>query len=256
MWPKQNSAKRHLTFHRRSFSNDRFGRFQIISILIPWNNSISVFLQLDVSQEYPDVLCASKLLFAPPNSHERIAGLAWQVSFLNALRQLQFCKPLTDWPPTDQNQISEGSSSELDETLLRNQISRNLHSQCHCSTWTSSVYSQRSQKRDVSWAIKRQWSVIFVDPEWGSGEQHCFFVIALFHLIAVCRNKSIQWFFEIDRPHCGRSTRRKGDNKLHCCRGKYLLFQATCRGYEILKCFHVIRFCVMFKTIILSTLSL
>ena len=39
--------------------------------------------QLDVSEEYPEVICATKLLFSPPSLLERIAGLAWQVKPLH-----------------------------------------------------------------------------------------------------------------------------------------------------------------------------
>ena len=35
--------------------------------------------QLDVSEEYPEVICATKLLFAPPSQQERIAALAWMI---------------------------------------------------------------------------------------------------------------------------------------------------------------------------------
>jgi hypothetical protein len=36
-------------------------------------------IQLDVSAEDPEVICEKKLIFAPHNLQERIAGLAWQV---------------------------------------------------------------------------------------------------------------------------------------------------------------------------------
>ena len=41
----------------------------------------SYILQLDLSEDYPEVLCEKKLVFAPPNLQERIAALAWQVLF-------------------------------------------------------------------------------------------------------------------------------------------------------------------------------
>lgn len=41
----------------------------------------SCILQLDLSEDCPEVLCEKKLVFAPPNLQERIAALAWQVLF-------------------------------------------------------------------------------------------------------------------------------------------------------------------------------
>jgi hypothetical protein len=58
---------------RQVFDAAEFGRIKIILY--------SCILQLDLSEDYPEVLCEKKLLFAPPNLQERIAALAWQVLF-------------------------------------------------------------------------------------------------------------------------------------------------------------------------------
>jgi hypothetical protein len=56
----------------------------------------------------------------------------------------------------------------------------------------------------------------------------------------VHRHSSVERFCKISRPNCRRSARRKSDDKLHSCSGKYMLLQAPCGGNEILEYFHVI----------------
>lgn len=57
---------------------------------------------------------------------------------------------------------------------------------------------------------------------------------------AVHRHSSVERFCKISRPNCRRSTRRKSDDKLHSCSGKYMLLQAPCGCNEILEYIYVI----------------
>jgi hypothetical protein len=111
--PKKNIAKHRLVFLRRNFSSARFGRLQKkagISVLQDiW--FCNVCYQLDVSEEYPEVLCSTKLLFAPPSLHDRIAGLAWQVFIFAFYLKISKCLISNC---ADQNQGPEGSSAKLD----------------------------------------------------------------------------------------------------------------------------------------------
>ena len=75
------------------------------------------FLQINISDERgsPEVICESKLLYAPPTSQDRIAGLAWQVVlvFKFDIRTETFMM----WLLIDQNKDSERSRTLLDETV-------------------------------------------------------------------------------------------------------------------------------------------
>ncbi len=62
------SPKEHFKHSLRQVSDAaKFGQIKIILY--------SCILQLDLSEDYPEVLCEKKLLFAPPNLQERIAAL-------------------------------------------------------------------------------------------------------------------------------------------------------------------------------------
>jgi hypothetical protein len=78
---------------------------------------ICVFLQINISDERgsPDVICESKLLYAPPTSQDRIAGLAWQVVFVFKFEI--HIETFMMWLLIDQNKDSERSRTLLDETV-------------------------------------------------------------------------------------------------------------------------------------------
>ncbi len=61
------------------------------------------------------MICESKLVYAPPTSQDRIAGLAWQVVlvFKFDIRTETFMM----WLLIDQNKDSERSRTLLDETV-------------------------------------------------------------------------------------------------------------------------------------------
>lgn len=81
--PKTNRVKQQPTFRQRNSSSVRFDRFRNFSAVLNFHyNNELCFLQINVSDERgsPEVICESKLLYAPPTSQDRIAGLAWQVA--------------------------------------------------------------------------------------------------------------------------------------------------------------------------------